>query len=139
MKKLVMAFCFILKVSAVPQGLELPDGAPEILVTLSGTLHLQSCFEDDVVDCWFLKMDESSFEVASTTPVWGYPLSIEEILQRSDRLEVQLGEDPEMEEFFQNHMNQFVTVQGFLFHAHTGHHHAPFQMDLEKIDCKAGG
>jgi len=116
-------------------SLELPDGAPEILVTLKGKLCLKLCSveNDSPMHCWFLEMDGSSFKVASKTPVWGYALTLKEILDKPNWNEVQLGRDKETEDFCCKHRNQIITVNGFLFHAHTGHHHAPFMMDVKEI------
>jgi len=116
-------------------SLELPDGSPEILVTLSGKLRLNLCSieNDPPMYCWFLQMDGPSFKIASTTPVWGYALSLDDILTMPNWFEVQLGRDKETEHFCSRHVNQQVTVKGFLFHAHTGHHHAPFLMNLKEI------
>lgn len=116
-------------------ALELPDGAPEILVTLKGTLKLKSIFEEnaDPIYCWFLEMDASSFKIASKTPVWGYALTLKEILEKPNWNEVQLGRDEETEDFCCKHRDQKVTVKGYLFHAHTGHHHAPLLMDIKEI------
>lgn len=83
--------------------------------------------------CWFLQMDAPSFQLASKTPVWGFGLSLQEIMNKTNWFEVQLGRNSEIEDFCCKHVNQEITVQGFLFHAHTGHHHAPFLMDLKTI------
>ncbi len=116
-------------------SLELPDGAPEILVTLKGKLYLKLCSVENEppMYCWFLEMDAPSFEVASKTPVWSYALTLKEILDKPNWNEVQLGRDKKTEDFCCKHRNQKVTVKGFLFHAHTGHHHAPFLMDIKEI------
>lgn len=116
-------------------SLELPDGVPEILVTLKGKLILKLCSieNDPPMYCWFLEMDKSSFKIASTTPVWGYVLTLKEILKKPNWNEVQLGRDDETEDFCMKHKNQKVIVNGYLFHAHTAHHYAPFLMDIEKI------
>jgi hypothetical protein len=116
-------------------SLELPNGTPEILVTLKGTLKLKSILEENAtpIYCWFLEMNASSFKIASKTPVWGYALTLKDILEKPNWNEVQLGRDKETEDFCCKHRNQKVTVKGFLFHAHTGHHHAPFLMDIKEI------
>lgn len=116
-------------------SLELPDGNPEILVSLKGTLRLKLCSSenDPPINCWFLEMTSSSFKLASKTLVWGYALTLKEILENPNWNEVQLGRDKETEDFCCKHRNQKVTVKGYLFHAHTGHHHAPFLMDIKEI------
>lgn len=118
--------------------LELAEGASEILLELKGKLILRNVSEDDCnpndeLSLWFLEMDARSFQLAAQTPVWGYGLSLSEIMEKNNWFEVQLGRDSAYEDFCCKHVNQEVTVQGFLFHAHTGHHHAPFLMDFKKI------
>ncbi len=118
-------------------ALELAADAPEILLTLDGTLKLKYCDipgeETHSGHVWFLELDEPSFKKALKTPVWAFPLCIKEILKHPNRYDVQLGRYEETEDFCQNHINQKVTIEGFLFHAHTGHHHAPLLMDLKTI------
>lgn len=46
--------------------------------------------------------------------------------------EVQLG-CLTSDNFCCTHVNQNVEVEGYLFHAHTAHHHAPFLMDVRAI------
>ena len=142
MKKYILGFLVLFCLSYFSfdswnkgRSLDLPDGAPEVLVSLKGVLRLKPCchVEEDFRECWFLEMDKKSFNKALKTPVWGYALSIRDILKRLDRFDVQLGRDEGSEDFCSHHQNQVVTVQGHLFHAHTGHHHAPFLMSLEKI------
>lgn len=118
--------------------LELSDGVSEILTTLKGKLVLRLIPKDPEHPslenyCWFLQLDEPSFIVASTTPVWGYALSFKEITQQSNWFEVQIGRDRKFEEFCYAHINQEVSLEGYLFHAHTGHHYAPFLMDVRRI------
>ena len=142
MKKYILGFLGLFLVTysgydywSKERKLELPDGAPEVLVTLKGVLRLKPCCheEENFCESWFLEMDKKSFNRALKTPVWGYAISIRDILKRPDRFNVQLGRDKETEDFCNHHQNKVVTAQGHLFHAHTGHHHAPFLMNLEKI------
>ncbi|MBI5274336.1 MAG: DUF4431 domain-containing protein [Chlamydiales bacterium] len=124
-------------------ALELPDGAPEILLTLNGTLKLKYWDipgeEAHSGYVWFLELDKPSFKKALETPVWGYALPLKEILEQSNRYDVQFCPDEDTEDFCQNHIDQKVTIEGFLFHAHTGHHHAPLLMDLKAIYQSSDG
>jgi hypothetical protein len=115
--------------------LELPDGIPEIYVTLKGTLKLNVLFEEEEnsICYWVLQLDVPSFQIACTTPVWGYALSLKEIMKTTNWHEVQLGLEENMEDFCKKNVNCEVLVGGFLFHAHTAHHHAPFVLDLKEI------
>lgn len=124
--------------------LELPEGAPEILTKLNGTLVLRlspgppnySSTEGGDYPCyvWFLQMDVPSFQKACQTPVWGYALSLQDIMSKQNWFEVQLGADPEWEDFCCQHFNQEIVVEGYLFHAHTSHHDAPFQIAVKHMD-----
>ena len=81
---------------------------------------------------WFLQMDRPSFQIAATTLLPGLALSLADIMSRPNWYEVQLG-CPSSDDFYCQHVNQEVVVEGYLFHAHTGHHHAPFLMDVLRI------
>lgn len=82
--------------------------------------------------CWFLQMDHSSFQIAFTTLLPGLALSSADIMSRPNWYEVQLGCSPS-DDFNCENVNKEVVVEGYLFHAHTGHHHAPFLMDVLRI------
>lgn len=115
-------------------SLVLPDNEPEKLVSMTGQLHLHALYKDPEneqlgrISCWTLKMDPKSFEIACTTPVrcaFQSPQSIRNHLQCQ---ELELTGKYE-ETWLREHVNQTVTLSGFLWHAHTAHHHTPVMMD----------
>lgn len=122
--------------------LEYEDGRPEKAISLRGKLTLRlypgppeygSVENGDYPEYgWFLQMDRPSFQIASTTLLPGLALSPADIMSHSNWYEVQLGCLPS-DDFYCQHVNQEVVVEGYLFHAHTGHHHAPFLMDVLRI------
>ena len=81
---------------------------------------------------WFLQMDRSSFQIASTTLLPGQALSPADIMSHSNWYEMQLSL-LSSDDFCCKYVNQDVVVEGYLFHAHTGHHHAPFLMDVSTV------
>lgn len=128
---------------------ELPEGDQEVLVKLTGKLILRlspgppNYSDVEAGDypsyVWYLQMDPASVRTALSTPVWGYPFSEKEIMDFPNWFEVQLGgAEKEMEEWFCDHIDQTVSVQGYLFHAHTGHHHAPFLLAWESVQKGSG-
>jgi hypothetical protein len=132
----------ITNLSDVP--LEFREGSPEMLVTLKGKLSLRlypgppeySLVEagDDPEYHWMLHMDVASFWVAAKTPVGELGRSLQDIMQHANWFEVDLGRGSEEEEdFYCQHVNQDVIVQGYLFHSHTAHHRSPFVMDVKEI------
>jgi hypothetical protein len=122
--------------------LEYEDERPEKPISLRGKLTLRlypgppeygSVENGDYPEYgWFLQMDRPSFQIASTTLLPGLALSPADIMSHSNWYEVQLGL-LSSDDFCCKHVNQDVVVEGYLFHAHTGHHHAPFLMDVLKI------
>jgi Domain of unknown function (DUF4431) len=122
--------------------LEYEDGRPEKAISLRGKLTFRlypgppeygSVENGDYPEYgWFLQMDRPSFQIASTTLLPGLALSPADIMSHSNWYEVQLGL-LSSDDFCCKHVNQDVVVEGYLFHAHTGHHHAPFLMDVLKI------
>jgi len=118
------------------KSLVLPEGEPEFLVSITGQLQrnvLNIDPEDNTkstFDCWVLKLTPESFELACSTPVraiFHTPESIRS-LPRCHEIELTGGYD---EEWFKEHIGQTVTVQGYLWHAHTAHHHTPMMLDKE--------
>jgi len=119
--------------------LEYEDGRPEKAISLRGKLTFRlypgppeygSVENGDYPEYgWFLQMDRPSFQIASTTLLPGLALSPADIMSHSNWYEVQLGL-LSSDDFCCKHVNQDVVVEGYLFHAHTGHHHAPFLMDV---------
>lgn len=122
--------------------LEYEDGCPEKPISLRGKLTLRlypgppeygSVENGDYPEYgWFLQMDQPSFQVASTTLLPGLALSPADIMSHSNWYEVQLGL-LSSDDFCCKHVNQDVAVEGYLFHAHIAHHHAPFLMDVNTI------
>jgi hypothetical protein len=123
--------------------LELPEGSSPLLVTLQGSLQLklypgppnyESIENGDYPErCWMLQMDSKSFDVASHTLVLEPALSMMDIMSVSNSSEVQLGLETHMREFCKSHINQKVTIQGYLSHAILAHHYAPFLMSVQSI------
>lgn len=123
--------------------LELPEGSPQLLVTLKGNLQLklypgppnyESIENGDYPEyCWMLQMDSESFDIASKTPVLEPALSITDIMSISNWTEIQLGLETDMRKFCESHINQEVTLQGYLSHAILAHHHAPFLMSVQSV------
>ncbi len=129
------------KLNDIP--LELSEGAPQLLVTLKGSLLLklypgppnyESIENGDYPEyCWMLQMDSKSFDIASKTPVLEPALSMTDIMSVSNWTEVQLGLETDMRKFCESHINQKVTLQGYLSHAILAHHHAPFLMSVQSV------
>lgn len=123
--------------------LELPEGSPSSLIALEGFLQLklypgapnyESIENGDYPErCWMLEMDSKSFDIASHTLVLEPALSIMDIMSTSNPSEVQLGLETNMRGFCERHINQKVTIQGYLSHAILAHHHAPFLMSVHSI------
>lgn len=124
--------------------LELPEGSSPSLITLCGFLQLklypgppnyESIENGDYPEsCWMLQMDSRSFDIVSHTRVLEPALSMADIMSTTNPLEIQLGLESNMRKFCENHINQKVTIQGYLSHAILAHHHAPFLMKVYSID-----
>ncbi|MCB1114703.1 MAG: DUF4431 domain-containing protein [Chlamydiia bacterium] len=117
-------------------SLVLPDNEPEKLVSMTGQLYLHTIDKDPEneslgkVSYWVLKMDSKSFEIACTTPVrsaFQSPQSIRDDLQC---YELELTGNYE-ETWLNEHANHTITLSGYLWHAHTAHHHTPVLMDAD--------
>ncbi len=117
-------------------SLVLPSDEPERLVSMTGELQLHVLNKDpednesDIFDCWILKMNPASFEIACSTPVRASFQSPESIRScvNSNELELTGGYD---EVWLREHLGQTVTVSGYLWHAHTIHHHTAVMMDTD--------
>ena len=125
---------------ATDTSLELPDSEPERLISLTGTLRLRvlngDINEGDIERGgypsynWIVKLDPESFKIACSTPVRAAFHSPGTIRSSRNCEEMALTGDYD-EEWLCSHVHQTVTVQGYLWHAHTGHHHTPVMMDSE--------
>jgi uncharacterized protein (DUF952 family) len=123
--------------------LELSEVTPQLLVTLKGSLQLklypgppnyESIENGDYPEyCLMLQMDSKSFDIASKTHVLEPALSMTDIMSVSNWSEVQLGLETDMRKFCESHINQEVTLQGYLSHAILAHHHAPFLMSVQSV------
>jgi hypothetical protein len=119
------------------ETLSLSEDESEHLVAMTGELQLIHFHngegdnaESRVSRRWILKLDSESFDVACKTPVrapFQTPASI-----RSSRNgnQMELTGDYNTKWLY-DHLGQPVTVKGYLWHAHTGHHFTPVMMDLE--------
>lgn len=117
-------------------SLILPNDEPERLVSMTGELFLRVLDQDSespelgTYECWIIKMNPESFEIACSTPVHGAfhsPESIRECLGCQE-LELTGGFD---KNWLRKHLGQTVTLSGYLWHAHTAHHHTPVMMDTD--------
>lgn len=122
------------------ESLVLPDDEPERCVAITGKLMLRifnSNPDNDTVEdggqalyCWILKLNPESFEIACSTPVrasFQTPATIRSF-KNCDEMELTGEYDPE---WLCDHVNQTVTIQGYLWHAHNGHHHTPVMIDTD--------
>lgn len=118
------------------ESLCLSEDEPEHLVAMTGKLQLR-IFNSDAEDAgspllhgWFLKLDSESFNSACNTPVrasFQTPASIRSS-RNGDEMELTGGYD---KNWLYEHLDQTVTVRGYLWHAHTSHHHTPIMIDRE--------
>ncbi len=122
------------------ETLELPDDEPERLVTVSGRLHLEIVNNDSElgeienggypVYCWMVQLDPQSFEITCNTPVRACFQTPTSIQPQKNGNELWLTGDYDSE-WLCEHVNQTVSVQGYLWHAHTIHHHTPVMLDTD--------
>lgn len=129
--------------SEIVSLLALPEDAPEKLVTLKGKLILRlfpgppeysSIEKGDRADyCWMLHVNEEFFKIATTTPVPEPCSDLKSIMEWSNHDEIYLSLEENMIDFCCDHESREITVQGYLFHAHTAHHHSPILMDVKKV------
>jgi hypothetical protein len=113
----------------------LPENELERLVSMTGMLGLRILKynpEDELSEtyqCWILKLSPESFEVACKTPVRACFQTPESIRSSWNCNEMQLTSFDE--HWLKDHLNQKVTLEGYLWHAHTHSHHTPILMDIE--------
>jgi hypothetical protein len=122
------------------ESLALPDDEPERLVTMSGKLHLEIVNNDSELGpienggypiyCWMIKLDPKSFEIACTTPVRAYFQTPASIRSQKNGDELWLTGDLDSE-WLCEHVNQTVSVQGYLQHGFNAHHHTPLMLDTD--------
>lgn len=132
----------VLQLSDAP--LELPEGHPEIEVTLVGRLRTRLCpgppnytsteAGDYPSYLTFLEMEPASLRRALQKPVDGLGLSPQEILAFANCNEVQLVFDSRWEMMM--HQSSATEITGTLWHAHTAHHRAPFVLMVKSARAK---
>ena len=117
-------------------SLALPMEELERLVSMTGELQLQVMNRDPedplqgTFDWWVLKLDTESFEKACTTPVHGAFQSPESIRGGKQSNELGLTGDYD-KNWLRAHLGSTVTLSGYLWHAHTAHHHSLVMMDTD--------
>lgn len=122
--------------STLDRSLELQDSESERLVSMTGKLILRVSNSDTDIKsiedgghpiyCWIVELDQESFEIACSTPVRAAFQTPASIRSFGNELQLTGGFD---EEWLCEHLNQTVTVQGYLWHAHTCHHHTLVMLD----------
>jgi hypothetical protein len=123
--------------------LELLEDAPEQVVSMKGKLifklfpgppEYSSVEEGDRADyCYVLQLDDDSRALALATPVAGPANSLTDIVSRSNYGDLFLAMDDGMKNVCHKYVNEQVTVEGHLFHAHTTHHYTPVLIDVKMI------
>jgi hypothetical protein len=123
--------------------LVLSEDKPEKLVLLKGKLIVKlfpgppeysSIEGGDREDyCWILKLEKSSFKIALKTPVYQPANSLKNIMKHSNPNEISLCLDDIKRNYCQEHINQDIECEGYLFHAHNIHHRTPILMFVKKI------
>jgi hypothetical protein len=117
-------------------SLVLPNDEPERLVSMTGELLLHVLNKDSenpelgTHECWIMKMNLESFEVACSTPVHAAFHSPESIREDLKCRELELTGNFD-KNWLREHLGQTVTLSGYLWHAHTIHHHTPVMMDTD--------
>jgi len=130
------------------ESLVLSGDKPERFVSMTGTLTLRILNSDpdsptiesggQPLYCWFLKMDPESFKLACSTPVrmsFQTPATIRSFLNCHE-LELTGSYD---QEWLMCHVDQITTIQGYLWHAHTGHHHTPVMLGSAPLSSSTQG
>lgn len=118
------------------ESLVLSEDEPERLVAMTGKLQLTYFHSDpedaesSLFDCWILKLDEGSFDRACGIPVRASFQTPASIRSSRNGNEMELTGDYDKKWLYE-HLNQSVTVKGYLWHAHTVHHHTPVMIDVE--------
>lgn len=115
-------------------SLVLPMEEPEILVSMTGELQLQILDndpenpEEGTFEWWVLLLDDKSFEKACTTPVHGSFQDPSSIRNSPRSHELGLTGDYD-HNYFRANIGHVLTLSGYLWHAHTGHHPSLVMMD----------
>lgn len=129
--------------SEIEPLLRLLEDAPEKLITLKGKLILRlfpgppeytSIEKGDRADyCWMLHVNEEFFKIATAIPVPEPCSDLKSIMEWSNHDEIYLSLEENMIDFCCDHESNEITVQGYLFHAHTSHHYSPILMNVKKM------
>jgi hypothetical protein len=122
------------------ESLALPDNEPESLVTMTGKLHLEVLNSDSELGeienggyplyCWMITLDPKSFEVACSTPVRACFQTPASILSQKNSHELYLTGSYD-KEWLSEQVGQNISIQGYLWHAHTAHHPTPLMLDTD--------
>jgi hypothetical protein len=84
--------------------------------------------------CWILELDEDSYLFAAQASVnKDFALDVDTILKRANAKEVMLSLEEEMKQLYQGYLGKSVSVEGYLFHAHTAHHYTLMLLDVKQI------
>ncbi|HSX25596.1 MAG TPA: DUF4431 domain-containing protein [Chlamydiales bacterium] len=128
------------------ESLVLPEDELERLVSLTGELRLHilnGVPEQESIEVegfpyysWIVELHPESFEIACHTPVRASFQSPGTIRSSPHCHEMALTGNYD-QDWLCDHLNQTVTVSGYLWHAHTGHHPTPIMMDSEPWDRPA--
>lgn len=122
--------------SSEDHSLSLPEDEPEHLVSITGKLQLRTTTRDpeyndkEPVCYWALKVDSDSYEIICKTPVRASFQTPNAIRASQNSDEVALTGEYN-EDWLNAHLNQNVTIKGYLWHAHTGHHPTTVMMGRE--------
>ncbi len=115
-------------------SLALPMEEPERLVSMTGELRLQILDQDPehpelgAFDWWILQLDSDSFKKVCTTPVHAAFYDPEWIRNAERNHDLGLTGDYDRD-WLDANIGRKVTLQGYLWHAHTAHHHSLVLLD----------
>ena len=130
----VLAFCENDWLWEGDTSLVLSQDEPEHLVSMTGELSLLILNKNSehpelgTYECWVVKMNPESFEIAYSTPVHGAFHSPASIRESSRCQELELTGEFD-KNWLRKRVGETVTLSGYLWHSHTDHHHTPVMMD----------